>query len=940
MHQPLDLHAEADMAGTRSLLHTLVFAGSLSFLTLLPVSLIAQSADIRGKVTDETWGTVAGAELVLHTTQGAPVQETRSASDGTFAFRAVPSGSYWLKVTAEHFEGQRLQLDLNGELIPALEILLGLAKFGSEITVTAERGMVADVQRTAPIVTVRDEFRRQPLPTIGNALTGAVGVMIQQSTYGQVSPFLRGLTGYQVLNVIDGVRFNNSTFRSGPNQYLAFADPSQVERVEAVLGPSSSQFGSDSMGGTIQLLTPAAQFSDVLRFRPTGTVSLLASGADRSGGGDTGVFLRSARTFLSVGGSWRGLDDLRAGGGKDSHHVLRRLFGLTDEQIRSINGGRQADTGFSQSGYYAKLALRPDKDQNLTVWYQASEMDNVRGYKDLWGGLGRVRSNFAPQRLKFSYMRYETLRVRGLDTLTGTFSVNAQTDGSIRQGLKLTDAITQDDVRVGALGYSVQATTHLTQRHDVAIGGEIYNESIDARRVVMQPQTGAAEQKRALYPDGSQYRTSGLFAQDVLTIVPEKLRAVLGARFTHVRAETFANRNRSDAGRDLGVVDSDERFKDWTYNVGLTWRAAEALNVQFLTGRGFRAPNLNDLGALGLNDLGYEVPASAALANGGLIGASDGEGVLSTGRPVSSLTAERLFNTELGASLRWRRLHSRVHIFDAELKDPIVRRTLVFPLEGLPLSLAGVPVVPMPPNDAQLAQGVASVTTALDPRAVKAFVNEGQTRYYGLDASFNYRLATRWSVDGNYSYLVGHDLNPTRPVRRLPPQQAFLTARYQPGGRLAWIEVGAHVSGAQHELSGGDITDERIGAARRRSDITDFFLGSLVSPYILPGADGRAGTGDDVFGPTNETVAQIRDRVLPLGARIEGVTVVNDGSRVPLYTSTPSFVSINLGGGLIVSKNVRLDVALVNLLDRNYRIHGSGVDAPGAGVYVRLNVRF
>ena len=62
----------------------------------------------------------------------------------------------------------------------------------------------------------------------------------------------------------------------------------------------------------------------------------------------------------------------------------------------------------------------------------------------------------------------------------------------------------------------------------------------------------------------------------------------------------------------------------------------------------------------------------------------------------------------------------------------------------------------------------------------------------------------------------------------------------------------------------------RIGAARRRSDITDFFQGSLVSPYVLPGADDRPGTADDMFAPTNETAAQIRDRVLPLGATING----------------------------------------------------------------------
>jgi hemoglobin/transferrin/lactoferrin receptor protein len=926
------------MANNRPLLeHVACFAFFLC--ALLPARVMAQGVDISGRVTDETGGAIVGAQLVLHTTQGATVQETRSASDGTFALRSAPQGSYWLEARADHFESRRVHIDINTQRLPPIEILLGLGTFGSEITVTAERGMVADIQQTAPIVTVRDDFRRQPLSTMGNALGGAVGVMVQQSTYGQVSPFLRGLTGYQVLNLIDGVRFNNSTFRSGPNQYLAFVDPSQIERAEAMLGPSSSQFGSDAMGGTIQLLTPLPQFIDVPAVRATGTVNLFAASADQSGGGDVGAAIRTSRAFVSVGGTRRKLNDLRAGGGRDSHHVLKRLFALSDEDIRNVTGDRQTATGFSQSGVHAKLALRLGNDQNLTAWHQGSETTDVRGYKDLWGGLGRMRSDFDPQRLRFSYARYETLGIRGLDSLTGTFSVNSQTDGSIRQGLKLTDTVTSDDVRVDALGYAAQATAHLTNRDDIAFGGEIYDESVDARRVVANPQTGIVEPRRALYPNGSEYRTSGLYAQDVVSIIPDRLRAVVGARFTHVQAETFASRNITDDGRDLGVADSAESFRDWTYNVGLTWRASDAVSVNFLSGRGFRAPNLNDLGALGLNDLGYEVPASAALGSGGFIGASDGEGVLSTGVPVSRLKAERLLNTELGASFRWRRLYSRAHVFNAQLKDPIVRRTLLFPLANVPASLAGVPVVPVMTNAAQLEQGFGSVATSIDPRAVKAFVNDGEARYNGLDTSLSYTIAARWSFEGNYSYLAGQDLHPARPVRRLPPQQGFVAARYHTGGRLSWVEISAIVSGGQTELSGGDMTDERIGAARRRSDITDFFAGSLMSPYISPGSDGRLGTTDDIFAPTNETVAQIRDRVLPLGATINGVMVVNDGTRVPLYIKTPGFVCVNLGAGLTISPKIRVDIALMNALDRNYRVHGSGVDAPGVSMFARLNVK-
>ncbi len=929
---------------TRSLFTAALVLASLAHID--PAYARQDDADRRvGLVVDQAGIAIAGARLTVRTARGTPLRDAATAADGSFTLDGLPPGSYWLDVAAPPpFRNQRHRLELAGHADPP-RIVLGLPGYHSEVTVTAAHGTMTDVDRSAPIVTVRGQsLDRGPLATIGNALEGATGVMVQQSTHGQVSPFLRGLTGYQVLNLVDGVRLNNTTFRSGPNQYLAFIDPTQGARVEAMLGPASAQFGSDAMGGTIQVLTPAVHFGSSGHWTADGTVNVFGGSADGSRGGDGAVFLRGRNVTALLGASHRRIGDLRSGEGRDSHHVLHRLFGLDDEAIRDLLGARQPGTGFRQSGLHGKASARIGAEQNLTVWYQRSGQEDVQGYKDLWGGLGRLQSTFDPQRLQLAYGRYERLELGRLDWLSATVSVNAQADGSMRQSLRPVDPIVVDTVAVDAFGYTVHGGTTLGGRHTLVFGGEIYDEHVDARRDETDPVTGTSSQRRALYPNGSRYRTTGLFVQDQFDVVRRDggrgLVARLGGRFTGVDARTDSAANRADTGEGLGVEDSAQRYQDWTFNAGLTWNVTRVVRLHGLAGRGFRAPNLNDLGALGLNDLGYEVPASSAIDAGALIGASDGEGVLGAGRDVAGLESERLLNYEIGLTLDWDRVHLRVQAFDAALRSPIVRRTLVFPVGAPPSALAGLPVTPIPQTPAQAEQGVVSVATRFDPRAVKAFVNDGSARYRGFDAIARYRFGGRWSLDATYSHLTGHDLEPTRPVRRLPPQQGRVTLRYHPGGVLGWLEASARGSGRQDRLSGGDLTDERIGASRRRSDITSFVTGGRISGYLLPGADGRAGTADDVFGPTGETAAQIRDRVLPIGAVINGVLVVDDSTRVPLYTDTHAFVVVDLGAGLTFTPELRATVGLLNVFDRNYRIHGSGVDAPGRSAFASLSVSF
>ncbi|MBM3791949.1 MAG: TonB-dependent receptor, partial [Acidobacteria bacterium] len=682
-------------------------------------------------------------------------------------------------------------------------------------------GLAGDIAEAPQMVTSTegDEVRVHGLPTLGSALVEHPGIHVQESARGQVSPFLRGLTGYHVLNLIDGIRYNNTAFRSGPNQYLAFVDPASVETVETTLGPASSEYGSDALGGTIHILTPPARFSPDGGPLIRGRLAGFLQSADLAAGTSAEASLSGARLALLVGGNWRRHSDVQTGRGCDSHNVLTRLLGLSGDDVRSLLGSRLQDTAFDQYGGHLRAAWRITDRQQLTGWYQQGEQRGVRGYKDLWGGLGRLQADFRPQRLRLFYGRYIATALGPLDSLTATFSVNAQSDGFVSQGLRFTDPVSIDRTQVTAYGYSAQARTHFGSRQIMVFGGELYDEKADSLRLV--------------FPAGTRYRTAAAYAQTVWEPANRRWRLAGGGRIT-------------------GVGFQSRSFTDLTYNASASVRAFAGLRVYALVSRGFRAPNLNDLGTAGLQDLGYEVPAETLRGTGALVGNSSGESALSTGEEVKRLGSERLMNYEAGLSWQSSLTRIRTAFFDGEFYDAIARRTVLFPIDGAPGKIAGIPVRPLAPTPAQAAQGVTAVSTEFDTRAVKAFVNVGRQRYYGTEVELRQSLPRSLSATLNYSFLCGRELNPNRNVRRLPPQSLWLSLTYTSPSRF-WLEGAMEAAGAQRRLSGGDLSDERIGGERSRNDIAAFFNGGRLSPSVERG----------IFIPTGETLVEIQDRVLP-----------------------------------------------------------------------------
>ncbi len=836
------------------------------------------AAEVRIRVVDSQRHVIPSARIEVLSPAGE-VQYT-----GSQTIPGTPPGSM-IRVSAPGFA------DAIVAPAPDLEVILDPARALTQITVSATPGLAEDVI-IRPELILPGEMPTGP--TVAHALETKPNVTLQQTGAGQVSPFLRGFTGYQVLNLIDGIRFNNSTFRSGPNQYLAYIEPSQASHVEAMLGPSGTQYGSDGLGGTIQVFTQQPRF-DSKGWHGDGAIS--GQTADLSAGVNAAISRGTERIWFLVGAVGQRHQDIRAGGGIDSHNVLTRYYGLTPKQAAGYLGNRQRDTAYSHAGAHGKIAIRPSDRQSLTAWYQRGEVHGLRNTKDLWGGLGRLRSTLDPQILDLFYARYERRNLPGVDSLSGRFSINRQQDGAERQGLRAADAITRENSRIQSLGYAGQAMTHFRSHTILSAGGELYDERVRSNR-----QTGGVA-VRPLYPDNSEYRIGGIYAQAATDY--RRWRAGYGVRYSHV---AYAN----PANRTWSTPTSSQSFNDSTWQASLLYKLSSSIAIHALGSRGFRAPNLNDLGAIGLQDLGYEVPAREAILSNALLSDTSGEGAVSKGVNLKPLTFERLRNLEAGLRMHTGRYRARMQFFDALLSDPIVRRTLLFPVSSAPAAIAGMNVTPIPQTAAQRAQNVVTVAGPIDPRALKSFVNDGRSRYWGVEADWEFLLSSRWRWSSSYSFLLGRDLDPNRNIRRLPPQQGATRLRYVRS--RFWVEAQLFASGAQDRLSGGDRDDERIGASIRRQDIADFFNSAR-------GAEVRTG----------ETLLEIQNRVLP------GLA---DSVRVTLFPFTPGWASVDLRAGVPITETLDIQAALANIADRNYRIHGSGIDSPGRSARVRLRWRF
>ncbi len=898
------------------------FILSLSVVILFVVSIAAQNlGKFGGVVKDQNGSIIVGARVFFLNENTRMEQTTVTDVNGAFSFDKITSGSYTLRVLAKGFAPLTKTIQISNSGIENQEIILAIDQ--TRVVVSAEVGQAElreNVPQAVSVITTNEILERTTsvLSQVGREEAG-LNVQTTSPTIGAV--VVRGLTGKNVVNYVDGVRYTHSGQRGGINTFFNLNDASSLQSIEVLRGPNSAQYGSDSLGGTVNLLSKSGIYgSDKAEFH--GDVNTFFNSAARSYGGSTFLSYGTNRLGGYVNLFGRRVNDLRTANGIDSHSSITRFLGLPS----TILYKRSPDTDFSQYGGAFRLNFAPTDDQQFVFHYQRSQQDGGKRFDQLVGGDGNLIADLRNLMLDFGYLRYVKQNLGFFDSGSFTVSFNSQREERVNQGGQGNPAggITHQYERTTATGFSFFLDKQLPFRNSFIFGGDFYHEKLNSPAFTFNPVNNTFTISRPRVPDEARFDSGGLYVQNSWNAIPDRLRITGALRYSAAAYKVRAEDSPIVNGRRLWQDDS-LRVGDFSGRIGTVIRVADGLRVALNYSRGFRYPSMTDLGTLGLTGDGFEIDYLSAINLGGTIGSTADSSATNTGISVAKQRSEISYNFDAG--LRWTNkwFDTEFTAFRLDLNDTIVKQSLILPQGAVGQFLGDQPIVSQLPN------GVVFVPLSTAPVLVRS--NFTDAKIFGLEYELEAKITRDFKFQGNFTYIRAEDKATGEPPNiegGTPPPTGFLSLKYAPVGKRFWIEAYSNLAAKQDRLSTLDLSDRRTGAPRNRSQIANFFRRGACVRGLTNNPDGVCGTGDEtVLLSTGETLLQVQDRVLGVG--------VNSSQ---LFSSLPGYALFNLRGSVRFGENSQVFIAFENIFDQFHRNPSWGIDGAGRSFLLQYRYKF
>jgi hemoglobin/transferrin/lactoferrin receptor protein len=620
-----------------------------------------------------------------------------------------------------------------------------------EVTVTATRTQkdTFEIPKAVSVVD-RKKIEEKAPNNVTELLTELPGVDVNGVGANQSRPIIRGYRGQRILLMEDGMRMNNSRRQQDFGEIPALVDISEVDRVEVVRGPASVLYGSDAIGGVVNIITRVPGY-DPGTADIHGSIGYRYSSADKQNKGAANINGNIGKLGFMISGNLRNAKDYNAPAG---------TFG----DINLTGDVTVNDTGVKDGGVNLLLTYSLSKQDQILFKYEYYHSENA-GFGFVEPALydpdpmaSRIQIRYPMQEVQKYTLKYENKRLGfALADHIGftAYYLNNQrelTNDILARSPMLPPGAaisinTDNYTDVNTLGLRLEFNK-AAKSHTFTYGVDFFEdntENTDAGIIQMlgfgPPITLETDNTPKL--PYARYRSLGIFLQDDIALFT-RTSLILGVRYQNVNAKT--KQTPGLEGDEL-VNSTDDTFVG---TANLLFSITDDLRLVLSVGRGFRSPNLIERFFDG------DTP--------------EGSGYQARN---TKLKAETSLNVDVGFKFRRKNVHLEATYFNNVVRD------------GIRLTDTGRTVEIAPDRFVSIYQNI----------------NVDKLRMQGVEAVarifFNFGI----SAQANATYIKSKDLGrPETPYVDTYSSKFNLNVRYDHPKRLFWIGYDLRINGEQKDV--------------------------------------------------------------------------------------------------------------------------------------------
>ncbi len=520
---------------------------------------------------------------------------------GKFSIKNIPPGTYQITFSFIGYHSQQLNIKIEKNETQKVRVKLehSPVRLGS-VVVTSTR-FSKTIKDIAIPFEIRDyeEIQESPAVTPSNLLADIPGVSLERDGIWATTINIRGLSRSDFIILIDGDRIETAPDISAA---LSLIDLNDIERIEVIKGGASSLYGSGALGGIVNFISKEPRYAEEINIKGGLNSSYNSVNTGNSQNLSFNIFSRAWN--LKLNGSLRNA-------------------GNTGTPAGVLENSQYHDNNFS-----SLLSVKSAEDQNLRINYQryyGHDIGIPGGYplfpdnahvkytkveRDLFSSEYSIK-NLTEFFTKLSFKYYNQNIYRFVENIP--YQVQRPNPLTQINVEKITP-----NARHYLNGFKLETNWLIDNSNYLIAGVDIWQRDLDSRRekylqITSYDSTGtiANVQNQIIgerpLPEAS-YRSSGLFLQEDIILIPNKFTLTFGGRIDKINIKnkdvynpvyitttgSIPAINNNPANRTLYWKASSENDISWSGSVSALYSLFNNFNLTLSLARSFRSPSLEE----------------------------------------------------------------------------------------------------------------------------------------------------------------------------------------------------------------------------------------------------------------------------------------------------------------------------------------------------------